>query len=615
VTIRGAYLSSSTIVKFNGNEVNKTFVNTQEITAEIPSFTGNPSVQLYTPPLTPNGDGGFSPMRYFYEKTKTTITVKVDNKIKKYAEPLPVFTSTILVDGDSIQHTSLRPFDLKLNNLEYHTAATNASNVGLYGITVDNPIAPDDPILNTYEYNFVTSPGAVLQIQPLPLLITPRDTSITYNKKIRINFNYEIPTTFTLRNRDSVVAAIKVSHKAMVADSILALVNGGGTTDTRALVNDLDSLSIIFNGGGTTDTRALVNDGSGEVSTTYIVDVAAQTLIDYKNHPAIGILVNGGGGTTDTRALVNTDSLLAGLGVIVNGGGTTDTRALVNDEVSLINSTSVNTSSNSNMAIIVNGTDVPASGPVSINNSVSINMITGVNPGIHAIVPAAFISPNYSIGYGKGTLAINTFTNATNKIQTKLKCIEKAGPNNGNFKYVAHFYYENPNKYKIYIPIGGNNNITPAGNYSGIQPEVFLPGISKPFDIYFTEPIMWTLTTIDRGVKLFAATAATPTSPVCKGATLSNNAVTVREEETLLLKDGVYPNPATNHLTVVSAGVQGTERKVIVADASGRMINVKVLRSVVGRMLELDVSSLKKGMYFIMLGVSNSSGKLSFIKM
>jgi hypothetical protein len=126
---------------------------------------------------------------------------------------------------------------------------------------------------------------------------------------------------------------------------------------------------------------------------------------------------------------------------------------------------------------------------------------------------------------------------------------------------------------------------------------------------------MWKLTTIDRGVKLFAATAATPTSPVCKGATLSNNAVTIAEDLTQEIKERVYPNPTTSRLTVLSTAVRGTERTVSIVDASGRMIGVKVMRSVAGQMLELDVSGLKKGVYFIRLESKVSAGRLSFIKM
>ena len=66
LTINGSYLSEESEVLFRGSPVQTTYVSTTELTAIIPAFdTGNPTVQVYTPPLA-NGDGGYSNIVQFF---------------------------------------------------------------------------------------------------------------------------------------------------------------------------------------------------------------------------------------------------------------------------------------------------------------------------------------------------------------------------------------------------------------------------------------------------------------------------------------------------------------------------------------------------------------------
>ncbi len=398
VTVTGEYLNPQTKVFFRGSELATTYdpAHPNQVTASIPLFADNPPVQLYNPPITSSTlDGGLSDALYF--KHRPHVVVTADNQMKKYGEMVPPFSSTITVDGQPLSSTPFTAQQLGLNNLQYQTSATSASNVGNYFIRPLNPFNPANPadaaLLELYSYEFI---DGILTVQKMPLHITPRDTTVVFGAPIKgINFNYLVGPSQTIQNPDSLINAIDLSHKSLIIDSVIALVNVT-PADTRALVNsDLDNMSIIVSGGSAADTRALVNgDPPG---TNHVIDVAVQSIINYQSDPANGVLINGGAGA-DTRALVNGDAL-------ANGTAGADTRALVNGDPTLLNDNTASATSNANAAVIVSSSDVPA----LTNNEIelqTVNMVTGLTPGTHAIVPAAFLSENFDITYGIGTLTI-----------------------------------------------------------------------------------------------------------------------------------------------------------------------------------------------------------------
>ena len=167
LTVNGDYLSETSQVLFRGEPLTTTFISNNELTAIIPAFTGNPSIQVYTPPLA-NGDGGYSNTILFFDIPKKTIIVKGDNKNKKYGEVLPTFTSTISVydpvtdDTVSLSESGLTLANIGLENITYATNATAISDIGnqyfIKPVRIFDPENTNDQgLLEIYIYD--TIPG------------------------------------------------------------------------------------------------------------------------------------------------------------------------------------------------------------------------------------------------------------------------------------------------------------------------------------------------------------------------------------------------------------------------------------------------------------------------
>ncbi|MCK5066138.1 MAG: hypothetical protein KAR16_01805, partial [Bacteroidales bacterium] len=191
----------------------------------------------------------------------------------------------------------------------------------------------------------------------------------------------------------------------------VALVNGTELTRGVALVNGI----------------ALVNEaGSGE-------DVVN---LENMNFLASGIaLVNGGIPSVRGIALVNGlegvdgEALKIAAGTVqpdssiiyedvsisngialVNGLAYVRGIALVNGDsltngVALVNSSSINDNSNTGTILVFDATDIGAA-PEDVSLS-PISFITGSTAGTHWIVPGTYLSNNFEISYGLGTLTIN----------------------------------------------------------------------------------------------------------------------------------------------------------------------------------------------------------------
>ena len=189
VTVQGNYLNSNSVVTFRGQPLPTTVLNSTQAQATIPAFTGNPPIQVVTSPISANGnDGGKSDTLYFFTPIKKTIIVQANQQAKKYGEKIPVFTSTILVDSIPLANTGLTAAQLRLDSLDYTTPATSTSNVGIFFIrptphTLLDPTNPTDAGLLEL-YNYVMNDG-LLVINKMPLVITPRDTTLTLRTESR----------------------------------------------------------------------------------------------------------------------------------------------------------------------------------------------------------------------------------------------------------------------------------------------------------------------------------------------------------------------------------------------------------------------------------------------
>ncbi|HOS49154.1 MAG TPA: S8 family serine peptidase, partial [Bacteroidia bacterium] len=212
VSIKGNYLKPTTIVYLRDVALTSSYVSESELSVDIPAFIGNPSVVAYTPSITPSGeDGGYSDTLYFFSPVKKVVEVKADNKAKKFGEALPLFTSTVTVDGASLAASGFSLSDLGLSNIYFNTPANASSNTGLYAITPSSdPLDPSDSVdvALTEQFTYVFTQG-VLTVNKLPLVITPHDTTVVYGsaiKNLKFNYSYD-DSNIPLANRAAFLSA------------------------------------------------------------------------------------------------------------------------------------------------------------------------------------------------------------------------------------------------------------------------------------------------------------------------------------------------------------------------------------------------------------------------
>ncbi|HET7897642.1 MAG TPA: S8 family serine peptidase, partial [Flavisolibacter sp.] len=181
--IKGDYLTDNTVIYFRGAAIPTTKIDDNTLQATIPQFIGNPALNVYTPSFPgATGDGGLSNTLYFFTPIKLKVTVTADNKTMKFGEVLPQNSSSILVEGKTLDeynqafHTNLTRTSLGLDNVQYSYADPTVnplSAVGPYRINVTRTFDPanatDVGLLELYTYEF--KPGT-LQINKMPVTIS-----------------------------------------------------------------------------------------------------------------------------------------------------------------------------------------------------------------------------------------------------------------------------------------------------------------------------------------------------------------------------------------------------------------------------------------------------------
>jgi hypothetical protein len=166
LTVDGDYLSESSVVLFRGGEIPTEPQSDTALEAQIPVFTGNPEIQVRTPPKsTSQLDGGISNSLYFFAPVKKTVTVTALDYTKKYAEQLPEYSASILVDGIPLEQAGLLDDEYaRLSGIGFLSNASNTSDVGTYKIIpdLDPPLHSDDEyqeidiiISEKYEIEFI----------------------------------------------------------------------------------------------------------------------------------------------------------------------------------------------------------------------------------------------------------------------------------------------------------------------------------------------------------------------------------------------------------------------------------------------------------------------------
>ncbi|MEO6683549.1 MAG: MBG domain-containing protein, partial [Ginsengibacter sp.] len=229
VIVHGNYFSSDTKVILGKDTLETTINSTTQATIILPIFFSDKLISAYSPSITPSAlDGGISNSISVDGIPKKTITLKADNKTKKYGTILPDFSTTILVDGDSLQNTNITLEELGLTNITYQSPANDISNVGIYFIRPVRAFDENNPDDQTFleKYNYQYADGA-LTITKLPLKITARDTTLIYGQKAGgFGFNYTVDASADIGDKNALINNVVMNHEGQLAGDVIGLVNG-----------------------------------------------------------------------------------------------------------------------------------------------------------------------------------------------------------------------------------------------------------------------------------------------------------------------------------------------------------------------------------------------------
>ena len=418
LTITGLNISPTSVIKFRDSTLVTTYINSTTATAVIPQFIGNPSISVYTPPISSSGlDGGSSDTLKFFNTIKKNIKVIANNITKKYAQQMPALTATIVINGDTTQ-TNLLTTDsltnLGLGSLNLSTLATANSNTGTYIITTSRVFDASNPVDIGYKelYNYAFVNGSVT-IEKLPVTVKANDATVVYGEKIPdITFTYQFnpanipdPTAF-LQN-------LQTAHENQIAkdalgDDILGIVNGQAVTIVNGqaipivngqavtivngqavtivngqavtivngqavtivngqavtIVNNLtenqvQNLSFLASTPSIQAARQITNkklvNGIYETSSTQVVDITQESVLRFNTNSAQTTMLTSIS-QTSPKGLIDNTSFANGQAItIVNGQAVT----IVNGQaVTIVNGQAV-TIVNGQAVTIVNGQAIP----------------------------------------------------------------------------------------------------------------------------------------------------------------------------------------------------------------------------------------------------------------
>jgi hypothetical protein len=240
-------------------------------------------------------------------------------------------------------------------------------------------------------------------------------------------------------------------------------------------------------------------------------------------------------------------------------------------------------------------------------------------PGVYSIIPslAGFANAdNYSISYTYGKLYINPRGLFVDDVDVYLDCVEDRGSSYlpKNRRYVAHFYAKNSNYATVYVSVGYDNKVSSSGSFDASQQPVIFARGTTTFDIPFDgTSIKWELRTYSCYIKVLNSITASSSSKKCTiyashrvaGANTSLaelKGISSVENAAEIIPAGnvnVFPNPVRNRATVYISDDVINVKGLILYDANGKQHAVKGARQISTHAVEIDLSGLTSGMYFI----------------
>ncbi|MEO7446248.1 MAG: MBG domain-containing protein [Ferruginibacter sp.] len=247
------------------------------------------------------------------------------------------------------------------------------------------------------------------------------------------------------------------------------------------------------------------------------------------------------------------------------------------------------------------------------------------NAGVYAIVPHLNNFANigsYTITYVNGNLYVNPNNKKSRKLRAYLDCVEEvANVPTGGYRYIAHYYCINDNRTTLYIPVGPDNKLTSAGSFDNSQQAfIFTPGttyFSVPFD---GSALTWELTSYESTNKSSTTSSASSGSNKCNNLppTTYTSAKNVEvADDAMPEKAGemsISPNPVKLFAILRVPGSSVNVNDIYIVDVAGRATPAKIVRRLGTSSVELDVSKLSPGMYFIKVKLPGGMKTLGILK-
>jgi len=185
--------------------------------------------------------------------------------------------------------------------------------------------------------------------------------------------------------------------------------------------------------------------------------------------------------------------------------------------------------------------------------------------------------------------------------------------------------YKNKNNKPVYVPEGPDNMLYGLCTFSGHPPKLFMPGTGHVEIRFDGLLLVWLLRSNENTGKETELALATFLCNRCNSGgstvTMRQTAASVEENKTTAMavqekvveQAYLFPNPVTNKAYVQLGKQPVADNEIVVMDAAGRNTMVKVIRR--GNTLELDVSSLAGGVYFIRMKEGDNKRTLKFVKL
>ncbi len=428
VKVLGKYLTPATQIYVNGLPVSTTISNDQTEAQAIvePIAPGDdPAFQLFNAAKSPSGeDGGLSEPLFFFSE-RETITIKAQNKERKYGEANPVFTAEVLVNGVPIEQTSKTLADLKLDNgnIVFNSIATSSSRAGLYGIFPERatPLASDDALVSQYRFIYLSG---TLNVGKMPLRITPENKSIKYGEYPGdISYRYEVnegnevspilPPNF--------LADISRLHKEYMAENGVIVVKGFNDVQNTLTQQDLANMSalasfqsvinakkyILQNG----QLRALVNmvDQNDIGNQRFVLETPLSSILNYVADPANSTLTYTGEDDTKGSGFLNLKTLSKGEATASLPNG--QLRAMVNGQLMGMVNGEIETVLNGQLRALVNEIDQEVDDIIFQNGQlralVNGQWLVVPNGQLRALVNGAFANFDLSVANGQLRAIVN----------------------------------------------------------------------------------------------------------------------------------------------------------------------------------------------------------------